>query len=267
MSDVWSRPEEASIGPKLSAAGALARLTAWRQLVSRQSVVALALTGLCLVIVLAWAQQRYPSTKKFAEQLLIPTYVAFLMPILAVGYGAAAIGGEREDRTLQFLLVTPLPRLAIYLVKLGVTLVIVLGATASSLGVLCWFGGYHGHEAWPYFWSASLWGAATYTALFVLLGAAFRHGTIISLAYWFFLEVMFSNLPGVINRVSIAYYVRCLVYDAGAELRLGPLARHAEKLFEPVSGDVARSTLSAFVITLVVLGSWIFSQREYRDLQ
>ncbi|HEY2249609.1 MAG TPA: hypothetical protein VGH74_01065, partial [Planctomycetaceae bacterium] len=65
------------------------------------------LTLLCCLIVLAWARQREPSPKKFAEHVVVPIYIAFLMPVLAISYGASTVGGEREDRTLIYLLITP----------------------------------------------------------------------------------------------------------------------------------------------------------------
>src|SRR4051794_35761376 len=47
-------------------------LTLRRQLFSRQTLVGIALTVLCCLIVWAWSRQREPTLAKFAEQVIIP---------------------------------------------------------------------------------------------------------------------------------------------------------------------------------------------------
>ena len=86
-----------------------------------------------------------------------------------------------------------------------------------------------------------------------------------ALVYWFFLEVLFGNLPGIVKRVSVAFYVRCMVYDAGGDLSLGPANRVAREMFLPVSGTTAMLTLSVAIAVLLLAGLVSFEQREYRD--
>lgn len=241
-------------------------LTLRRQLFSRQTLVGLGLAVICCLIVLAWSRQRDPTPKKFAEQILVPTYVAFLMPVLAICYGASAVGGEREDRTLIYLLITPIPRPLVYLMKYLATVGLVSAWCGLTLGLLCLLAGEPGRSTFPVFFSAALLGAVAYSGLFLMLGAAFRHGTIISLAYWFFLEVLFGNMPGIIKRVSVAYYARCMIYDAGTDFRIGPLTRVAREMFLPVSGRTATIALSCAIAALLAAGLFVFSRREYRDL-
>jgi hypothetical protein len=74
-------------------------------------------------------------------------------------------------------------------------------------------------------------------------------------------------MPGIIKRVSVAYYVRCMIYDAGSELQLGPAGRIAREMFLPVSGRTATiALLSSIALLLLLLGLLVFSRREYRDL-
>jgi ABC-type transport system involved in multi-copper enzyme maturation permease subunit len=241
-------------------------LTIRRQLLSRQTVVGIALSVVCCLIVLAWSSQSDPTAKKFAEQMLTPTYVAFLLPILALSYGASGVGGEREDGTLIYLLITSIPRPLVYAMKFLATMALVTAWSAGTLLLLCVLAGSQGIAVLGAFLPASVLGAATYGSLFLLLGTAFRHGTVISLAYWFFLEVLFGNMPGIIKRVSIAFYVRCMVYDAGAEFDLGPMSPGGREMFLPVTGDMAAIALALAVVALLGVGAAIFSRREYRDL-
>lgn len=249
----------------VSACRHLFALTLRRQFFSRQTLASLALATLCVLIVMAWSRQSAPTSKKLAEQVLVPTFVAFLMPIFAICYGASGIGGEREDRTLVYLLISSLPRPLVYLMKGLAGLSLVAGWTAATLFLMCWLAGPAGRDLFAVFLPASLLGGLAYASLFLLIGALFRHGTIISLVYWFFLEVLFGNLPGIVKRVSVAFYVRCMVYDAGGDLSLGPANRVAREMFLPVSGTTAMLTLSVAIAVLLLAGLVSFEQREYRD--
>lgn len=248
-----------------SACWHLFALTIRRQFFSRQTLASFVLSLLCCLIVLAWSRQSDPTSKRLAEQVLVPTFVAFLMPIFAICYGASGIGGEREDRTLIYLLICSLPRPLVYLMKSLAGLSLVAAWTAATLWTMCWLAGEPGRNVFDVFLLASLFGGLTYASLFLLVGAVFRHGTIISLVYWFFLEVLFGNLPGTVKRISVAFYVRCMVYDAGADLNLGPLGRAAREMFLPVSGETATIVLASTIAALLIAGLVLFEHREYRD--
>lgn len=262
------RPElpPGPLAATLGACGHLFGLTLRRQFMSRQTLVSFALAVLCCLIVVAWSRQREPTPKRFAEQVLVPIYIAFLMPVLAICYGASAVGGEREDRTLIYLLITPIPRPLVYLVKSLAMLILVAGWSGATLYVLCRCAGEPGRAALDIFLPASLLASAAYGSLFLLLGTVFRHGTMISLGYWFFLEVLFGNMPGIIKRVSIAFYARCLIYESGTELHLAPRGRAARELFLPVSETTAVLALACGIVGLLVGGMLVFSQREFRDV-
>lgn len=262
-----ARFETPSLAAAIARGGAhLLAVTLRRQLFSRQTLIGLALTAVCALIVVAWSMHREPTTRRLAQHVLVPSFIAFLMPILAIGYGAAGIGAEREDRTLIYLLITPIPRPVTYLVRFLAAQLLVVGTTAAALWSLCALAGAAGDEAWDLFWPASLLGASAYAALFLLVGAVFRHGTIISLAYWFFLEVLFGNMPGIIKRVSVAFYVRSMIYEAGAELEIGPMGRVAREMFLAVSAGTARTVLLCATAGLLAIGLVAFTRREYRDV-
>ncbi len=250
----------------LSACGHLFRLTVRRQFISRQTLVAFALAVLCFLLVLVWSQHREPTTRRFAQNILIPTYVAFLMPILAIGYGASGVGSEREDGTLIYLIITSIPRPLLYATKYLATLFLVTCSSGGALWLMCYLAGEPGDESLDVFLIPCLLGAAAYASLFLMVGAVFRHGTIVSLAYWFFLEVLLGNMPGIIKRVSVAFYVRSMIYDAGADLGIGPRERVGREMFLAVEGGTARLVLGCALAALLVIGVTVFARREYRDL-
>lgn len=250
----------------LRACGQLFALSLRRQFCSRQTLVCLGLALLLTAIVTAWSFQPDRTTKQLADRVLSTVFVGFLLPIIGISYGASSIGGEREDRTLIYLLLTPIPRPLVYLTKAVASLCLACGFTAVSLLSFCWLAGELGRPLLPVFFPACVLGAAAYAALFQLLGTAFRHGTIISLAYWFFLEVLFGAMPGMVKRITVSFFVRSGIYGAGEDLLLGPRSRVNREMFLAVSESTAYQMLTLFTIGFVLLGAWLFARREYREL-
>lgn len=255
-----------SRGRLIFSCGELFTLTLRRQLLSRQTLVCAGLTLLCAAIVIAWSWQRSPTAVRFARIVLLGTYVSFLLPIFAVSYGASGIGGEREDRTLIYLLIAPIPRGLLYLVRAAAVLSLVAAWAGGSLIGLCLLAGEPGREVLPMFLPAGLLGGAVYAALFLLIGAAFRHGTIISLAYWFFLEVLLGAMPGPVKWVTVSFFMKCLIFEAGQELPIGPRGRVAQEMFRAVSGDTAWLVLGSLLAALLALGATVLTTREYSEL-
>ena len=235
-----------------------------RQFFSRQTVICLVLTALSCLIVVGNSMQKEPTLKKFAQEVLIPVHSAFLVPIFAICYGTSAVGGEREERTLVYLLITPLPRPLVYVVKFSAATTCILAWTVGSLSLLCFLGRPWGIEAFHLFWPALVLGATAYASLFHTLGAAFRRGTIVSLAYTFFLEGLLGNMPGMVKRVSLSFYLSCMIYDAGSEQEIVPLI--AREMFLPIPGRSAAVVLASIAVGLIGAGLVVFTRREYRDL-
>jgi hypothetical protein len=258
--------EDAVVRPAVSLLSACIHLFALslrRQFLSRQTLICLALCALGCLIAWGWARKD-PSVKEFVEEILIPVHASFLVPIFGICYGTTAVGGEREDRTLVYLLITPMPRPLVYMLKVAVALVLVLGWTVSSLAFLAYVARPWGMDAIRLFGAAIVLGAAAYASLFSAVGAAFRRGTIISLAYAFFLEGLLGNMPGIVKRLSVSFYLKCMIYEAGASLNIAP--RIAKELFLPISYSSAAATLTAVTLSLFLAGLFIFTRREYRDL-
>lgn len=137
---------------------------------------------------------------------------------------------------------------------------------------------FHPQRSWPglevlgQLWPSVALGSIAYLSLFVLLGAAFRRSTVIGMAYAFLLEGLVGTMPGLLKRMSLTFYTKCLAFDL-AEQRSWPTAEgtlgilpERTNLFLPVSGDVAYYVLIGISIALLLLGCWYFSRVEYRDL-
>jgi ABC-2 type transport system permease protein len=232
---------------------------------ANMAMVMLPLAG-CLVFVLR-RHYRHPSFsvtefKQFSEFIIV-VFASFVVPICALAFGTASVGGDREDRTLVFLLVRPIPRPLVLLAKFAATLPLVLGLVLGSYWVFCRLAGEMGRVAFPLYLPALVWMTLAYVSLFHLFAVTFRHSTIIALIYALFMEVLLGNIPGIVKRVAINYYGRSIMYAAGADQGLPAPDPH---WFKPLSTETATLALAGIAIGGLALAIVVFSQREYRDL-
>jgi ABC-type Na+ efflux pump permease subunit len=73
---------------------------------------------------------RFPN---FAQRILFSLFVSFLLPLWSLSFATEAVGGEREARSLVWLLTRPLPRWSIYLAKYIAVLPWVIGLNLAGL--------------------------------------------------------------------------------------------------------------------------------------
>jgi ABC-2 type transport system permease protein len=195
--------------------------------------------------------------------LVFSIFLGFLLPILSLSFATEAVGGEREARTLVWLLTRPLPRVSIYLAKFVALLPWSLGLNLGGFALLCAVAGRPGHLAFRLYWPAVLGGTVAYCALFHLMAACFRRAAVVALVYSFFLETILGSMPGTMKRISLSFYTRCLMFEAAR-----PYGVHPEKpsVYLPVEGVTAWSVLLGVTVVLLVLGAAVFGRSQYQDL-
>jgi ABC-type transport system involved in multi-copper enzyme maturation permease subunit len=200
----------------------------------------------------------------FSRWVVFLLFLGFLMPLFSLSFGTAALGQEREGRSLVWLMTRPLPRSAIYLAKFLGVLPWCLALTLGGFAALCLAGGETGHRAFALYAPGVFAGTLAFTALFHLFGALFPRPAIVALVYAFFFETMLSELPipGTLKRLSINYYTRCLLYSA-AETENVPT--ETSSLFVPVSPQTAWIVLIAATMGITAIGMWLFGRTEHRD--
>ena len=200
----------------------------------------------------------------FTRAVEIGLYLGFLLPLFTLAYGTAAVGGEREGRTLLWLLTRPLPRWAIYLGGLLGALPWGLLAGVGGLAVLCLAGGDVGRQVLAVGWPAAAAGSVAFTSLFVLVGAAFRRPAVVGLVYVFFFETLVASLPGSLKQLSLNYYVRSLLYNATSE-QLTAVAPAGLDVYSPADPATAWTTLALATVGFTLLGMWLFGRQESSD--
>lgn len=199
----------------------------------------------------------------FSNWVVFSIFLGFLLPIWSLSFATEAVGGERESRTLVWLLTRPLPRWSIYLAKFVAVLPWCLALNLGGFAILCLLGSEPGRLALRLFWPAVLGGTLAFCSLFHLMSALFRRAAVLSLVYAFFLEWVLGNMPGTMKRISISFYARCLMFEAGEPYGLQP---DRPAIYLPVSGATAWVVLLGMTVAFLLMGMVVFSRSEYQDL-
>jgi ABC-type transport system involved in multi-copper enzyme maturation permease subunit len=199
----------------------------------------------------------------FTSGVVMTLFLGFLLPIWSLSFATEALGGERENNSLIWLLSRPLPRPAVYLAKYVAFLPWSLGLNLGGFALLCWLGGAPGFQALAAYWPIVIWTTLAFTALFHLMGAFFRRPAIMAILYVFFLEIILNQMPGYVKRLSITFYARCLTFEAGQDFGVQP---RNPQLFMPVEGATALTILTAVTVGLLALGTVVFSRSQYQDV-
>jgi ABC-type transport system involved in multi-copper enzyme maturation permease subunit len=196
------------------------------------------------------------------SNFLIFIYASFMTPLCALAFGAQSLSGDREDRTLVFLLIRPVPRWVILSAKFAAAWPLAIVGACGGLWLLCRLAGPVGSIAFEAYLPAVFYMTTAYAAVFLAFAVLFRHAVIAALLYALFMEMLLGNVPGIVKKLAINYYGRSLMYDAGVD---HGLSAPDPQWFEVLSGNAARGTLLG--ITLVsLIGAWvIFRTREYEE--
>lgn len=206
-----------------------------------------------------------------------------LLPLLALLYASGMIQDEQEEQTITYLLVRPLPRWALYVIKLLATLsttvlltaiftiityaAIYVGAGDSAETVMrrcAQAAGIHGLAV------------ATYCCLFGLLSLLTKRTLIVGILYSVIFEGLLANLPFGIRLLTVIYYARLIAYRTLPFIEVQPrgstnIAAEAWQLNIRTDPDLLdHPTQSTCILVLLgacvvctVIAAVICSQREF----
>ncbi|MEE3200057.1 MAG: ABC transporter permease subunit, partial [Planctomycetota bacterium] len=108
-----------------------------RQLRPRRLAVALLLFILLIVVVAVVGNERSLSIRRFVRAIIEPPFCRFFLPVIALTFGTAVLGDERENKTLVYLSTRPLPRWSLFLAKVLGSVPLVLGIALGTLLGIC----------------------------------------------------------------------------------------------------------------------------------
>ncbi len=250
------------------------RAQLWRTLRSRRTLVCAGLAAvpvlLALIVTLLPASELPERLVRTAGQRIAWNLVIQgLVPLLSLIGGAAVVSEEIEDRTITYLLTSPIPRAAILLGRWSASFVWLGLLVAGSLaGVLALLGASPSRAAgvvpgFELFWTLlaiGTIGCGVYSAGFAALGARIKHPMIVGLAYTFAIEVFLTNLPGKTRSATVQFYLRSMANE-WAEPYFKRMQNFRRTEFDP--GDVALLKMTLLLAVALALGSWILSRRQY----
>jgi ABC-type transport system involved in multi-copper enzyme maturation permease subunit len=198
----------------------------------------------------------------YSNGIVFSIFTTFLFPLWTLSFATDALGRDREAGNLLWLLTRPLPRWSIYLGTFLATLPWCLILNLGGFAILCLLAGSPGKLALKVYWPAILLGTLAFASLFHFFGSWLRRAAVVAILYVFFLETIMGNLPGHLKRLSVSFYVRCLMFARAHEFGMEP---ERPEFYLPVSGSTALAVLTGVLLSFLGLGLWRFSNREYLD--
>jgi ABC-2 type transport system permease protein len=142
-----------------------------------------------------------------------------LLPLVALIYASGIIQDEQEEQTITYLLIRPIPKWALYTMKLLATLTVAVGLTVAftslTYAVIYWGADSHGQNVLLRCLKASSIHATAvvaYCCLFGLMSLLARRILIVGILYIAIFEGLFANLAFGVRLLTVIYYTRLIAY-------------------------------------------------------
>ncbi len=268
------RPMGLSSFPSLGALAALLVLSL-RQQVRGWRLIVLGLlfllpSALAVVIVLTSPRGILQPADQFDTGLVYIFVANALAPLAALLCAAGVVRDEVEEQTLTYLLLRPLPRWALYVIKLLAAMIVAILLTVFfatiTLAVIDRVAKPSGGPplADKAIRAAMIFSVTqtAYCALFGLMGLVMRRSLVIGVAYIIIFEGVLAAFNTLAREMTVMYYFRVLA------LRwLHPPEAAQIWSIELAKAPSAKScvlTLLIAALVLAVIGAAVLSSREFR---
>jgi len=242
------------------------------QLKNRKTLI-IAFTGLVPVFIALLIVILQPLIKdgktaidSFYPNFTFLLYLHFLVPIVSLFLGTGIIADEVEDKTLQYLIIRPVPRFLIVFAKflsnifIGSIIVVISLLVSFALALFGSSGPLNiGFSFLIYASGTLILGLSVYSALFALLGGTLRHPMILGLLFVFGWEKLITYVPGNAQYLTIMNYLQTLY----------PFSNSSSNILSSLIGNDI-STITAILVLFVSLfifvgiSCYLPSFKEYR---
>jgi ABC-2 type transport system permease protein len=207
-----------------------------------------------------------------------------LLPLVALLYAAGIIQDEQEEQTITYLLVRPIPKWALYTVKLLATVTTAIAFTVV-LTVLTYAAIFTGADApadgipLRCLKVAAIHSLAVvaYSSLFGLVSLLTKRVLIVGIGYTALVEGLLANLPFGIRLITVIYYTRLIAYRSMEFLVQRPDGqmenvaaaawqfdlRRDPTLAEHPSISTCLAVLLIGSLVCTVLAAWLCTTREF----
>jgi ABC-2 type transport system permease protein len=219
------------------------------------------------------------------EFLLVMMFIPqALLPIVALLYASGIIQDEQEEQTITYLLIRPIPKWAIYSMKLlaAITATVLLAVVFTSMTYAAIYIGTDlpaANVASRCMQAASIHALAVtaYCSLFGLMSLVTKRILVAGILYTAVVEGLFANFPFGIRLFTVIYYTRLIAYrtmefhvpgrfggseDLAAEAWQLGAASDSGLMEHPQLGTCIAILLVASLVCTAMAG-WLCSQREF----
>lgn len=206
------------------------------------------------------------STARIFSNLVLYSYIQYLIPILSLLFGSRIVNEEMDRKTLVFLTTCPIPKpsvimgkfvayflLSLLIVNLGLLLCF-LSVNLNTLDQMVYVKEILG------FAGAGFMALLTYMAFFTFLGTVMKKAIIPGLLFVFFWENIVQYFPGVTQKFTITHFVKSLL----------PVTPENKSFFKFLVAQLEpSSTIGALIVMMVITGlslaaaCYFFQKREY----
>jgi ABC-2 type transport system permease protein len=206
-----------------------------------------------------------------------------LMPLASLIYASGIIQDEQEDQTITYLLIRPLPKWAIYVVKLLATLTVTVLLTVL-LTAVTYAAIYVANEqatsaALVRFAKAAAihsLAVVAYCCIFGLISLLTKRILVAGILYIAIVEGLFANLAFGIRLITVIYYARLIAYRVMPFVVPTPMGtsdfaaeawqldvQNDPKLLEHPQLGTCIMVLVATSVASTLLAAWLCSRREF----
>ena len=178
----------------------------------------------------------------FYSRLVQRLFIPLITALVALIVGVSAIGDEREDGTILYLVATPLPRLGIVVAKILAAWTVCVALLVPSV-VVCGLLALTGDVTFAVlFWPALgvTLAALAYCAVGGWLSLQVRRPIVVGVIYILLWEGSIATYAASADRLSIAAYGRAMV---------------AEQLPQSAAGVVSPATAAVILLVATVAGA------------
>jgi ABC-2 type transport system permease protein len=141
-----------------------------------------------------------------------------LLPLVALLYASGMIQDEQEEQTITYLLIRPIPKWAMYVVKLLATLTTAVALTTLFTAltyIAIYYGDPHVQNIGPRCIKAVQihdLAVIAYCCLFGVMSLLTKRTLVVGIIYAAVFEGLLANLPLSVRLLTVIYYTRVIAY-------------------------------------------------------
>jgi ABC-2 type transport system permease protein len=172
--------------------------------------------GMAIVIRESWAQVPPLLLDFTLDWILVPQAI---LPLIALLYASGIIQDEQEDQTITYLLIRPLPKWLLYVVKMiatwTTTVVLVVVLTLLTYVAIYFRTDLDfNYVAGRFVKTTAIHSLAViaYASIFGLVGVLTRPSLVVGVVYTVLIEGVLANLPLSLRMGTVIYYSRIIAY-------------------------------------------------------